>query len=174
MMKIFKKSLTASALVTLSLLSIGSSALAVEKITSLPNPEEIRLVTLAFYGLHIDTYVPVTEEQLFRNGCIYVTEPGSDKNLELLKILREGITLSETGPHRFRLRNAITLQLKDNSVLNLLISDAGNRTPGVFGTADNEAKNAQGFLLSNEAMLKSLRTWARENLKPHQSNDHCY
>lgn len=173
-MKIVKKSLAVSALAAVSLVSACPPALAVEKIAQLPDPEDVRLVTLAFYGLHIDTYVPVTEEQLFRNGCIYVTDPGSDKNLALLNILREGVTLSEKGPHRFRLRNAIILQLKDDSVLRLLISDAGNRTPGVFGTADNEMHDAQGFLLSNEAMLKTIRVWAMENLKPQQSNDHCY
>lgn len=173
-MKIFKRPFTASALAALSLVSLCSSTWAVEKIANLPQPDEIRRVTLAFYGLHIDTYAPVTEAQLFTNGCIYVTDPGSDINLELLDILREGVTLSEQGPHRFRLRNAIDLHLKDNSVLRLLISDAGNRTPGVFGTADNELHNAQAFLVSNEAMLISLRVWARNNLRPRQSNDHCH
>jgi hypothetical protein len=147
--------------------------LAIDNVSKLPKPEEIKNATIGFYGSNIDTYASITESKIFQSGCVYVTKPKSEKNLELLKILQSGIKLSEKGPHLFRLRTVIYLHLHDNSVFRLMISDANNKTPGVFGTVDNQQNDAQGFLTSNEAMLKVLRTWAKENLETKNENSHC-
>ena len=151
-----------------------SSASAIDWITELPKPEEVRRATLAFHGLNVDTYVPVTELTLFQNGCVYASKPGSDEHLELLAILRDGLALSDRGPHRFRLRTAIHLHLTDGSVFSLSISDAHHRTPGVVGTVDDERRDAQGFLSSDEALPIALRTWARKRLEPRNRSSFCH
>jgi len=155
------------------IISLSSSALAIDSLTSLPKPEEVRLASIGFYGLNIDTYAPVTQADIFKVGCNYATKEGSNENFELIKILEGGVKLSDKGPHRFRLRTVINLHLKDNSLFTLLISDAGNKTPAVFGTVDNEQRDAQGFLSSDLEMLKALRTWASKSLKPRELNHHC-
>lgn len=171
-MSIVKKLHIAATSIALALMA-SCPAAAIEPIAALPKPEEVRRVTLGFYGLHIDTYAPVSVAQIVDSGCVYATEPGSDKNRELLAILEDGLELTDRGPHRFRLRTVINVHLNDDSVFSLLISDAHNLTPGVFGTVDHEVRNAQGFLRSNEAMLVALRTWARNNLEPRAQNSHC-
>lgn len=168
-----KKSRVSAALFAACITLSCSSALAIDSISSLPKPEEIRLASIGFYGLQIDTYAPVSAAQILQNGCNYVTKEGARENLELIDILQHGVRLSDKGPHKFRLRTVINLHLKDHSVLTMLISDAGNQTPGVFGTVDNEQRNAQGFLSSDLEMLTTLRVWAGKHLQPRSLNDHC-
>ena len=168
-----EKSNIFSSLIAACCMSLCSSALAIENIPSLPKPEEIKNITLGFYGLNVDTYEPITESKIFQSGCVYITKPNSDKNAELIKILRDGIKLLEKGPHLFRLRTVIFLHLKDNSVFRLKISDAHNKTAGVFGKVDNEHQNKQGFLSSDEIMLKELRAWSSKNLETKNVNSHC-
>lgn len=168
-----KKSRATATFFAACVMSFCSSAQAIDGITSLPRPEEVKFASIGFYGLHIDTYAPVSQAQIFRSGCNYVTEIGSKENLELIRILEDGVTFSDKGAHRFRLRTVINLHLQDRSVFTMLISDAGNKTPGVFGTVDNERQDAQGFLLSDLEMLKTLRTWASKNLQPRELNNHC-
>lgn len=162
-----------SSLIAACCLSLCSAALAIENISSLPRPEEVKNSTIGFYGLNVDSYEPITEAKIFQSGCIYVTKPDSDKNSELIKILQSGIKISEKGPHLFRLRTVIFLHLKDNSIFRLKISDARNKTPGVFGTVDNEQQNKQGFLSSDEVMLKTLRAWSSKNLETENVGSHC-
>jgi hypothetical protein len=154
-------------------LSLSSSALAIENISNLPKPEEIKNATIGFYGLNVDTYEPITESKIFQSGCVYVTKPNSAQNSDLIKILQDGIKLSDKGPHLFRLRTVILLHLRDNSVFSLKISDAHNKTQGVFGTVDNEQENKQGFLSTDEVMLKALRAWSSKNLEPSNFNSNC-
>lgn len=168
-----KKSRVASTVFAACAMSFCSSALAIDSITSLPKPEEVKFASIGFYGLHIDTYAPVSQAQIFQSGCNYVTKEGAKENLELISILKDGVKLSDKGAHRFRLRTVINLHLQDNSIFTMLISDAGNKTPGVFGTVDNERQDAQGYLLSDLEMLKTLRTWASKNLQPREFNNHC-
>lgn len=168
-----EKSNIFSRLIAACCLSLCSSAFAIENISSLPKPEEIKNATIGFYGLNVDTYETITESKIFESGCIYTTKSDSDKNSELIKILQDGVKLSEKGPHLFRLRTVIFLHLKDNSVFRLKISDAHNKTSGVFGTVDNEQQNRQGFLSSDEVMLKTLRAWSSKNLETKNVNSHC-
>lgn len=168
-----KKSKICSRLIAACCLSLCSSAFAIETISSLPKSEEIKNATIGFYGLNIDTYETITESKIFESGCIYTTKSDYNKNSELIKILQDGVKLSDKGPHLFRLRTVIFLHLKDNSIFRLKISDAHNKTSGVFGTVDNEQQNKQGFLSSDEVMLKKLRVWSSKNLETQNVNSHC-
>lgn len=154
-------------------LTSGSLASNDAKITALPDAHDVRNIILGFHGLNIDTYAPITEAAILTSGCVYATEPGSDKNEALMKILQHGIQVSDRGSFRFRLRTVVSIQLHDHSSLRLLISDAHNRKPGVYGTVDNESHGTEGYLSSSEALLITLRAWAKNNLRARNPSPFC-
>ena len=154
-------------------LSFCTSTLASAPVVALPEPEEVSTAKLALMPLMLDTYAPVTEKELVRRGCTFVTEPDSSHNLELMQILQDGMQIKESGEKDFRLRSAVYLNLKDGSTIRLLISDAQNLKPGVFGTIDNGTLSERRYLTSKEAMLRNLRAWAKATLHNQKPGSDC-
>jgi len=151
----------------------SEDTLADEAIISLPKASEIKHAKLAFYPLSINTYAPVTESEILSNGCVFEIEEGSEQLTQLTQILEPNIVVSHKGNQNFNIRNVIYLELMDESIVRLIISDAHNVQPGVFGIIGNKKNSSEGYITSNENMLKILRSWARKNIPVQNSSTFC-
>jgi len=151
----------------------SSTAAADERIKEIPSASEIKSAKLAFYPMNINTYAPVTEADMLRNGCIYEIEENSDRISELSAILSRGITLSNKGEDHYQLRNVVYLNLRDGSKIRMLISDAHNLKPGVFGVIDKGQSSKHSYLTSDEKTLKLLRTWAKSRIEKNNARKFC-
>lgn len=144
-----------------------------EKIGQIPLAKDIKSAKLVFYPLSINTYAPVTEADMLRNGCIYDIAGNSEKIAELSAILSGGMIISNEGEEQFQLRNVIYFTLRDGSKVRMLVSDAHNLKPGVFGIIDKGPTKKHSYLTSDEKTLKLLRTWAKSRVQKNNASTFC-
>lgn len=144
-----------------------------EKIGQIPLAKEIKSAKLVFYPLSINTYAPVTEADMLRNGCIYDIDGDPEQIAELSAILSRGTVISNKGEDQFQLRNVIYLTLRDDSKVRMLVSDAHNLKTGVFGIIDRGSSSKHSYLTSDEKTLKLLRTWAKSRIQENNASTYC-
>jgi hypothetical protein len=137
----------------------------------IPNAGSVVKVTLILTPTNIQTRAPLSESDLARIGCTFLSTQALEKE-SILRILKTGVKDSEKA-RDFKLRNAIYIENSDGTRAKVLLSDAYYAKEEVQGEIQISSMTGIKPITAQKSFLTELREWASKNKNRKNFSSDC-
>lgn len=162
--RLFLRKLVTLPISVIALLSSSAIAAATEKGVHVPDSARVTKVEVVLTPKNIQTRFPWREEDLYSSGCVFTVAGNQAKLDELIKILRNKLSVSSDVKEEFALRNAVYLYSNDGTKSTFLFSDSNNPTKSVYGLFHSAEGASSSAITGNESLLDAFRAWASSDV----------